>query len=70
MATARACFAHFPQTLLVAEQFDGVARHRFDIAHIGEIATLAVIDDFGHAAGAGGNGNDFAGHRFQRRESE
>ena len=42
----------------------------FDVADVEEQAVVAVVDEFGDAADAGGDGGDAAGHGFERGEAE
>ena len=62
--------SHFPQLLLVVEQFDGISRHRFYIPYVGEVSGLAVVDDLRHAARPGGDRNHLARHGLQRGQAK
>src|SRR5205085_4732452 len=52
------------------EQLDSVIRHLLHVAHIGQHATVAVIDQLRHSAHARSDGGNFAGHGFERRQAE
>ena len=69
-AVLRRGFGHGFEAGLVAEQGDGGGGHGFDVAYFEEKAVVAVVDEFGDAADAGGDGGDAAGHGFERGETE
>ncbi len=49
---------------------DGGGGHGVDVADVEEQAVVAVVDEFGDAADAGGDGGDAAGHGFEGGEAE
>jgi len=62
--------SHGAEGRFVAQQFDGVTRHRFHVAYIGQEAAHTVLDHFGHSSGAGRNGNNLASHAFEGSQAE
>ena len=69
-AVLRAGFGHGFEARLVAEQGDGGGGHGVGVAYVEEEAVVAVVNEFGDAADAGGDGGDAAGHGFERGEAE
>ena len=54
----------------VGEEMDGGGTHGFYIAGLGQNAVDAIFNEFWHAADAGGDGGDAAGHSLQRGKAE
>ena len=69
-AAARARFPMARRAGFIIQQIDGVTRHGFHVADIGQESGHTVLDQFRHSSGASGNGDDLTGHPFQCRESE
>jgi len=63
-------FPHFSQLRLTPQQIDGVTRHGVYVSDIGEKSADAVLDHFRHASSSCGDGHNFAGHSFERGQSE
>ena len=62
--------AHPFAQVVVAEDLDPALGHAGDVADGEEVAGLAVDDDFGEAAGGGGDDGDLGGHGFEGGHAE
>jgi len=63
-------FSHSAQGRFITQERDCVTRHGIDVADIGQKTADSVLDHFGNSSRSRSNWNDFAGHAFERGESE
>jgi len=61
---------HGLQGFRIVQEGDRGLGHGFDVAYAEESTVDAVFDQLGHAADAGGDGGDAAGHGFEGGEAE
>ena len=69
-ALARAASPISLEAGVIREQLNGVSRHGVHVADVCQKSRLSVIDDLGHSAFVGCDGNHLAGHRLQRCKSK